>query len=214
MGIDTYAVCVDTQGWMTGLMTEPTAAVIVALDEVGEATLAQLARATGRPISSTQRALGGLEHAQVVVQVSPRGPWRFEQAAPRRPLREVARWALGETREAQIRARIPATVRGGRLRIQLREAIERIVAVFEPRTVILFGSQASGQAGADSDVDLLVVMDGPIDVRKARIALTRSLADVPFAKDILVARPEDLDHSLPGSALADAVRDGMVLYER
>jgi predicted nucleotidyltransferase len=211
---------------MPGLMTEPTAAVIVALDEVGEATLAQLARATGRPISSTQRALGGLARSHAVVQVAPRGPWRFARSAPRRPLREVARWTLGETIEAQIRVRshethhsrssvrIPATVRDARRRVLLRTAIERIVAVSEPRTVILFGSQASGKAGPDSDVDLLVVMDGPVDLRKERIALTRSLADVPIAKDILVARPEDLDHPLPGSALADAVREGIVLYGR
>ena len=37
--------------------------------------------------------------------------------------------------------------------------VKRIVRKFHPQQVILFGSQARGDAGPDSDVDLLVVMD-------------------------------------------------------
>jgi predicted nucleotidyltransferase len=31
------------------------------------------------------------------------------------------------------------------------------------RGVVLYGSQARGEAGADSDIDVLVLLDGPID---------------------------------------------------
>ena len=37
--------------------------------------------------------------------------------------------------------------------------VKRIVKRFQPKQVILFGSHARGDAGPDSDVDLLVVMD-------------------------------------------------------
>jgi predicted nucleotidyltransferase len=36
--------------------------------------------------------------------------------------------------------------------------VQRIVNKFHPEKIILFGSQARGTAGPDSDVDLLVVM--------------------------------------------------------
>jgi len=42
--------------------------------------------------------------------------------------------------------------------VQIQKMVERIVAQFRPEKVILFGSQARGDAGPDSDVDLLVVM--------------------------------------------------------
>ncbi len=42
---------------------------------------------------------------------------------------------------------------------QIARMAGRIVKKFHPRQVILFGSHARGEAGPDSDVDLLVVMD-------------------------------------------------------
>jgi predicted nucleotidyltransferase len=40
---------------------------------------------------------------------------------------------------------------------QVTEALRRILAVSRPELVILFDSWARGEAGPDSDVDLLVV---------------------------------------------------------
>ena len=42
---------------------------------------------------------------------------------------------------------------------QIGRMVKRIVKQFDPEQVILFGSQARGDAGPDSDVDLLIVMD-------------------------------------------------------
>ncbi len=38
------------------------------------------------------------------------------------------------------------------------ELLERVVRFFDPELVILFGSRARAEAGADSDYDLLVVV--------------------------------------------------------
>lgn len=38
------------------------------------------------------------------------------------------------------------------------ELLDPVVAYFRPRRVILFGSAARGDAGFDSDIDLLVVV--------------------------------------------------------
>jgi predicted nucleotidyltransferase len=39
------------------------------------------------------------------------------------------------------------------------ELLDPVVAYFRPRRVIAFGSVARGDAGPDSDIDLLVVLD-------------------------------------------------------
>jgi hypothetical protein len=80
---------------MAGLMTEPVAATIVALDEIGEATLTELAHASGRRVSTIQRAVDALEKADIVVRPTPRGSIRISASAPWRALREVAEWRIG-----------------------------------------------------------------------------------------------------------------------
>ena len=39
------------------------------------------------------------------------------------------------------------------------DLLQSVVAYFSPRQVILFGSHARGEAGPDSDIDLVVVLD-------------------------------------------------------
>ncbi len=93
---------------------------------------------------------------------------------------------------------------------------ERIVARFAPKQVILFGSQARGDAGPHSDVDLLVVLYEVKDRRKEAIRIRQALADLPVAKDIFITTPEDIRvrGNLVGSVLRTALREGKVLYER
>lgn len=94
--------------------------------------------------------------------------------------------------------------------------VDRIVAGFHPLRVILFGSHARGEAGADSDVDLLVVLPSITDKRRVTVAIRRALADMPVAKDIVVATLEEIAHrgGLVGTVLRPALREGEILYER
>jgi predicted nucleotidyltransferase len=43
------------------------------------------------------------------------------------------------------------------------EIVRCIVEVAQPEEIIMFGSAARGEMGPNSDVDLLVVVPGPID---------------------------------------------------
>ena len=94
--------------------------------------------------------------------------------------------------------------------------VKRIVKQFDPERIILFGSQARGDAGPDSDVDLLVVMDVEKDKREAAIAIRTALHDIRIPTDIIVTTPEDFAwrKNIPGTIERPAVQEGKVLYVR
>lgn len=97
------------------------------------------------------------------------------------------------------------------------ELLRRVVAHLSPRRVILFGSHARGQAGPDSDFDLLVVVvdDLPADRANWR-ALYEACRGFPGAVDLIPCRESvfrdrvDIVGSLPWIAATE----GAVVYER
>ena len=93
---------------------------------------------------------------------------------------------------------------------------QRIVEGFDPDRIILFGSMARGDARADSDVDLLIVLPQVEDKRQAMVDILGSMADLPVATDVLVTTPEEIKRRghLAGPLLRPALREGKVLYER
>jgi len=68
----------------------------------------------------------------------------------------------------------------------------RIARGFRPEKVILFGSRATGKAGADSDVDLLVVM--PLTASKAthELEIRAALRGYRTPKDVIVTTPRSV----------------------
>jgi len=210
---------------MATLLSKPVAATVVAIDESGGASLTDLARATQRSVSTIQRAVNRLVDAGAVTRESPRGRLRFRADVPRRAMRELAEWQLGEAAVRQIVRRvhvdlpamwprIPPTISNPRVRDAWPLTIKRIATAYHPRRIILFGSQARGNADPASDVDLLVVFDDERDERQRRVGIRRLLADAPFAKDVLVASEDELERPMPGTAFASAVKEGIVVYER
>jgi predicted nucleotidyltransferase len=98
----------------------------------------------------------------------------------------------------------------------IADMTDRIARDFHPLRIILFGSHARGDATADSDVDLLVVLPEAPDKRQAAIAIRRVLRDLPVSKDIVVTTPDEIARrgDLIGPVLRPALREGKVLYER
>ncbi len=90
----------------------------------------------------------------------------------------------------------------------------RIVRKFRPERVILFGSQARGDAGPDGDVDLLVVMDFEGSALHMAVEIREALDHIRFPKDVIVTRPEDFAwrKDVVGAIEWPAVREGKVLY--
>jgi uncharacterized protein len=97
---------------------------------------------------------------------------------------------------------------------QIEALGRRIGEEFHPQRVVLFGSYARGTAGADSDVDLLVVM--PFEGRSVDQSVEIRMKTRPtFPLDLLVRTPEAIEKriALGDWFLRDILRDGKVLYE-
>ncbi len=93
--------------------------------------------------------------------------------------------------------------------------VERIAQRFKPIRIILFGSHARGDAGPDSDIDLLIVLHEVPNKRKACVDIRKILTDLPVCKDIFVTTPEEIAErgDLVGDVLRPALREGKVVYD-
>jgi predicted nucleotidyltransferase len=97
----------------------------------------------------------------------------------------------------------------------LSEATRRLVEQFHPRKVILFGSQARGTNDDRSDFDFLVICDDVANFRALTLAMDRSLAGLPIARDIVILTTDqyERDRHIPGTIARPASLEGRVLYD-
>jgi len=101
-------------------------------------------------------------------------------------------------------------------RSAINAMVRRIVTQFDPEQIILFGSHARGDAGPDSDVDLLVVMPDRGAKREQQVEIRVALHDIPVPKDIIVSTPEEFAwrRNVVGTIEEPAAREGKILYAR
>jgi predicted nucleotidyltransferase len=94
------------------------------------------------------------------------------------------------------------------------DVVRQIAEKFHPQKIILFGSYARGNPRPESDVDLLVVMDGAEKKRRPSLEIRQSLGAM-FGLDLIVYSPKQLKDRLEMEDwfLRDAVETGKVVYE-
>lgn len=95
----------------------------------------------------------------------------------------------------------------------IRQFADAIVREFAPEQIILFGSHARGEAGRDSDVDLLVVMRHRGHWLDQAVTIRRQIAR-PFPLDLLVRSPNEIRKRLAihDSFVRDILEEGKVLH--
>jgi predicted nucleotidyltransferase len=98
----------------------------------------------------------------------------------------------------------------------LTEITRRIVTAIDPDRIILFGSRARGDAGSESDYDLLVIKSTDDRTLQLEKAAYRAMVGMLASVDILVETPERLERlrDAPALVFGDAMREGVAIYER
>lgn len=95
----------------------------------------------------------------------------------------------------------------------IQEFAAEVAREFSPEKVILFGSYATGNAGPESDVDLLVVMPGEASgVRVAAEIITRLKPDLPVELIVRSSRQIRERLALNDFFLRDILATGKELY--
>jgi len=98
-----------------------------------------------------------------------------------------------------------------------KEVVRRLVDEFHPESIYLFGSHAWGKPNADSDLDLLVIIEksGEKPIQRA-VRAQRSLRGVKAAVDVLVKTRKEFERysSVKASLEAQITREGKLLYGR
>ena len=96
----------------------------------------------------------------------------------------------------------------------LQEITRKIVEAFHPEKIVLFGSYASGDADADSDVDLLVIMETEARPAERSARIMRVCRPRYVAMDIIVRTPAEIADRLAAfdPFLEEVLDRGRVLY--
>jgi predicted nucleotidyltransferase len=101
-----------------------------------------------------------------------------------------------------------------------RDIIDATVGAVAPERIVLFGSRARGDAGPDSDLDLLVVSRNPFTPQHTRQGELRRIRQAlrPFRLpvDVLLYSRNEVEtwRQSPNHVIARSLREGMTVYER
>ena len=102
----------------------------------------------------------------------------------------------------------------------LEQVVRIILAIANPERIVLFGSFARGESGAESDIDLLVVEPekfGPHLSRRKRMArISRALSRLHVPADLLLYSSDEVEYWRDSAShvVSRALREGETLYER
>lgn len=97
------------------------------------------------------------------------------------------------------------------------EVKKRLVAIYNPVAIYLFGSYAWGCPTKDSDLDVLIVVDETDEKLSTLAALGhRALRDLEISKDLLVYKKSQFEESSGnrGTLCYKIKKEGVVLYVR
>ena len=89
-------------------------------------------------------------------------------------------------------------------------------SVIPDARVLLFGSHARGEAGSDSDYDVLVVTEESVDIRDKfalRTRIRKLLLERGIRCDVLIQSQQEIQtkKELPGHVVRSALREGVPL---
>jgi predicted nucleotidyltransferase len=99
----------------------------------------------------------------------------------------------------------------------IEDIVHRIAERFSPEKIILFGSHARGDAGVDSDIDLLVLFSNVEDAHARAGQIYAALIGCSaIPKDIVVSTTARFERyrNVVNTVYWPAAHEGRILYER
>jgi len=95
------------------------------------------------------------------------------------------------------------------------QVIQRIAKAVRPERIILFGSRARGESRNDSDIDLVIVYQGPRSKREIQLEIHRLFPHPDFSLDVFALTVEELEKGKKiTNTLAHEVSErGVVCYQ-
>ena len=99
---------------------------------------------------------------------------------------------------------------------RVETVVQRIIHQSDPKVVIIFGSVARHEAKDDSDLDILVVFNEPVDHKQMYYELSGCFVGLGLPFDLLIMSYEDYVHykDLDQSFTRKIVSTGEVVYSR
>ena len=99
---------------------------------------------------------------------------------------------------------------------KINEVVSRIATGFNPESIILFGSYASGNQAEDSDLDLLIIQETELPMHKRGLDIRLALIGTKIPIDVLVYTKTEFEEEKKKrySFISSAIKNSKVLYER
>jgi predicted nucleotidyltransferase len=191
------------------------ARLVVAPDH--QSHLRELVRAAGGSVSSVQREVERLVDMGLVRTWLDESGRRQVALVTEHPFADPLSGLVAADARAQYGARSLAIPNlDPRIAQVLEGWVDAIVTSFHPLEIVLFGSQARGNADSGSDVDLLVVLPQVDDGRRMATAIMGAIGPRTVGVDVIAvdSAHRRIEMTRMASVVRDATEEGTVLYER
>lgn len=102
------------------------------------------------------------------------------------------------------------------IKVVIQRMLQKLIAEYAPRKVVLFGSHAYGTPGPDSDIDLLIIKETPERFLDRWVTVQRLLTGTHRALPVetLVLTPQEVENRLAigDQFIAEILEKGEILY--
>ncbi len=96
----------------------------------------------------------------------------------------------------------------------IEQAIQRIADNLHPKQIILFGSRAKGETHFGSDIDLLLIYDGPLAKKEVHMRVLNLFDYWDIALDVFVLNSDEWKNlkAVANTLAREAAETGIVCY--